>query len=272
MRKESNLYLLLFLLALFLFSACRSTKSGTDLQSSNADAMLQLMQMQGVKPMDSDISAKLKLEVGIDGNSLSSNGTFNVEQGEGMRIGITAMGLFEIARLDISTKETCFINKMGKEYARLSYSDVDFLGQAGFNYEILESVLMNRPFSPDGAAFTDAMKQMSVFVDSVYIILATGEKNKMNYNFTFRKSTGELVKTEGIYDNRVRVKCEYDNFEKLADRTFPREITLLIDGIDNTIGLKLKLSNIKEVPYDFEMSDVSKYKQMNLSHIFKLLK
>lgn len=257
---------------LFLLSACRSTKSGTALVKNNTPLLQQLEQMQAMIPVDGDITAKLRMVAGVDGKSLSSKGSFSVDKGNGMRIGITAMGLFEIARLDISVSEACLINKIGKEYAMLNYSENSLLGQAGLNYNILESVLTNSPFSPDGTPFSDAVKHMDISADSAYITVSTGKRDKMNYSFTFKKSTGELIKTEGVYDNTVRVKCEYSDFEKLISRTFPCSIHLVIEGLDKTIGLELELSNVKETVYNFSMSNVSSYKLIELSRIIELLK
>lgn len=271
MRKKGSLYIILFIM-LFLLSACRSTKSGTALVKNNVPLLLQLEQMQAMIPIEGDITAKLRMLAGVDGKSLSSKGSFSVDKGNGMRIGITAMGLFEIARLDISVDEACLINKIGKEYAMLSYSENGLLGQTGLNYNILESVLTNRPFSPDGTHFSDAVKHMDISADSAYITVFTGKTDKISYSFTFKKSTGELVKTEGIYNERVRVKCEYSDFEKLTSRTFPHSIHLVIEGLNNTIGLELELSNVKETAYNFSMSNVSSYKPIEFLRIIELLK
>lgn len=270
MERKSNIILLL-LFIVFALVGCRSAKNIKSVTVNDSSLVEQVQQMQALRPIERDITAKVRIQMGVDGKSLSSGGSFSVEQDKGMRIGITAMGLFEVARLDISPSEAIFVNKIGKEYARLSYADTGFLGRIGLDYNILESVLLNKPFSPDGKDFALSLPRMAVFSDSTRIIVNTEKKNNMRYTFCFNPSTGELVRSEGVYNDEVRVICSYGNFVQLTDRTFPRDINLVVEGIGRTIALDLKLSNIKEDIYTFNMSNVGSYKVIDIARIFEIL-
>lgn len=271
MIRKNSLYIVLLSVMLFV-CGCGTTKRERTSSASNAPMLELLQQMPAMRPLNNDITARIRMAATIDDKALSSKGTFCAEQGKGIRIGITALGLFEVARLDLSVDKALLINKMGKEYAALKYSDYGFLKQAGLNYKILEAVLLNRPFSPDGTDFAKAMSRMNIKSDAQHIVVSTGQINNMCYTFYFNTAGGELVKTEGIYDNRVRVTCRYSDFEKLTSRPFPQNMSLVIDGIGSAVGLELNFSNIKETEYVFGVSDTSKYSPIDFSRIIELVK
>lgn len=272
MPRKSNIHILLILAVLFFLWGCSTAKHDRTSAALSATLIEQLQQMPAMQPLNSDITAKIKMQAGVDGKTLSSKGTLGIEQGEGIRIGITALGLFEVARLDFATDNAVLINKIGKEYAKLKYSDYGFLKQAGLDYNILQSVLMNEPFSPDGKKFAQAVLHMNVSGDENYITVSTGQINNMSYTFYFDIKNGELVKTEGVYNKQVRVICLYRDFEKLTQRSFPTNISLSIEGVGRTIGLELNLTNIKEGDYDFEPADISKYRPIEFSRILEQIK
>lgn len=270
MERKGNIFVLM-LFIMFAMVGCRSVKSGKTVVPDNSSLVEQIQQMLSLKPVEWNIAAKVKVQIGTDEKSFVSGGSFGVEQGKGMRIGITAMGLFEVARIDISPDDAMFVNKIGKEYAQLSYADVSFLGEAGLDYNILESVLLNKPFTPDREDFFTSLPRMSVFRDSTYIIVNTGKKNNMQYAFRFNSETGELVNSEGLYNDKIKVMCSYDDFVQLSERTFPRHIKLVVNGLGRTVALDLKLSNIKEHIYRFDKSNVGSYKAIDIAEIFKML-
>lgn len=257
------------LMVLLVFSACRSSQK-TETDGKRAADVQQVLGMQALKPIDKSISAKLKISLGIDGKSLSAGGTFKAQKGKGMQIGVTAVGIFEVARLEFTPDKMLAMNKAGKEYATLDYTAVDAIARLGLGYDALESILLNSLFMPDGRDFASAVKQMEITADSSRITVVTPATTPMRYSFTLDKTTGELVKTVGRGDG-VHVECLYSDFTELNGRTFPQIVELSVNGGSVAFVLRMKLRSIKQGGFTFKKSNTDNYRCVSLSHLLDAL-
>lgn len=264
MKRKSEI-LVVLLMVLLVFSACRSSKKNV-FDGKRAADVQQVLGMQALKPIDRSISAKLKISLGVDGKSFSSGGTFKAQQSKGMQIGVTAMGIFEVARLEFTPDNMLVINKIGKECATVEYTGVDAVARFGLGYDDLESVLLNSLFMPDGRDFASSVGQMEITVDSSLVTVVTPETSPMRYTFVLDKTTGELVKTVGNGDG-VHVECNYSDFTALDGRTFPRTIELSVNGGTVAFVLDMKLKNIKQGGFIFKKSDTENYRSVSLSQL-----
>lgn len=268
MERRKGIKYILLIFVLLLLAGCRSAK-----RDGAGVAYHQLQQMQALKPLPKSLSAKLKLSAEVGVKPLSSGGSLKIQDGHGINIGITALGIFEVAYLQFTPVDAFLVNKVGKEYAVLNYSEVAFLGQAGIDYYMLQNVLMNRPFSPDGSNFVDALPSMGIKRLGDELVVTTPVQNRMQYTFRFSISTGELIETSGMYDNRVKVECKYSDFEKLgeSERSFPTNISVEVNGVGEAMHLNLELSKIKTDDYIFKKGNVSSYKRMELKRLIDSL-
>ncbi len=268
MKKDKILYLLI-LLVLFVLAGCRSTKQTSKKEVSNEVAVQKVLDMPALNPVAAALTAKMRISAVIGNNSFNAGGTIKMEQGAGIQMGITALGLFELARLEISPFDVQFVNKVNKEYAALSYTDVGFLQQTGLSYKILEAVFMNELFSYNDMPLAKALYDMTITRSADDVVLTTPMERGMQYRFFLNSTTGELVRTEGSYNNDVSVVCNYSKFEAVGARSFPRIISLVITGAEKNITLDLELSNIKTDTYRFKKSNISSYRKMNLLNLLK---
>lgn len=271
-RKKNSLSFLLLLLLLFVVAGCRTTKKIGTGNIKGDITLAELSSMPAFLPAPMNISSKLKLTAEVGAKTLSASGTLGIEEDKGVGLGITALGLFEIARIEITPQTALVINKVDNEYASINYSSNSILQQAGLNYDILQAVLLNVPFTTDGSDVLEALTVMDITRVGNDITLVTPQKGTMQYTFLIDAVSGELQKTSGTYNSSVKVNCEYRDFTEIEGRRFPREISLVVDGLDTPLSLKFRLSNIKEGKYKFKNSDTNSMKQMELNAILDAIK
>lgn len=269
-RKNRALLPVCLLFVMLLFAGCRSTKREA---ASPETVRLQtaVQQMQALLPIEGSLSGKLKIEALLGEKSLSVGGTIGIEKGVGLQLSATALGLFEVARLEATPAELFLINKVGKEFASVDYSTSSLLGKTGLTYDLLQSVLLNEPFIPGGDGFYASLTKMTLMHEEGNIVAVTPECDNMRYTFVFDAATGELRSSEGVYNDRVRVTCRYSDFKQLDKRTFPTKIDFEVQGVGTPIRLSLRLSNLKEGGYTFKRSSLSSYKKINVKDIIKAL-
>ena len=269
-RRKDSLPLVALLFVALLFTGCRSTRREA-VSPETVRLQTAVQQMQAMLPIDGCLSGKLKIEASLGEKSLSAGGTLGIEKGVGLQLAVTALGLFEVARLEATPEGLFIINKVGKEYASADYSASSLLGQAGLTYGILQSVLLNEPFMPGGDDFYASLSKMTLMREEGNIVAVTPEYDNMRYTFVFDASTGELRSSEGVSNGKVGVTCRYSGFKQLDRRSFPTKIDFEVQGTGTPIRLSLRLTNLKEGHFAFKRSSLSSYKKIDAKEIVKAL-
>ena len=161
------------------------------------------------------------------------------------------MGLMEAACFEFLPYAVRFIYKIDKIYADAPYSGVPFLQQTGTGYDILEALLLNAVFSPDGRPVRDALTGMASVDSGEHITLITSRQHPNVYRFTIEKRTGNLVRCEGDYANGGTLVCRYSDFVAFDGAPFPSLIELQFNGDDADASLLLKMSAFKSSEFKF---------------------
>ncbi|MBQ7877943.1 MAG: DUF4292 domain-containing protein [Bacteroidaceae bacterium] len=269
MERIDKYLLITVCLSVFLLSACRSTKRGAE--TANNAVITDICSTQALLPGDSCMSGKLRLTVDVDGKSLSTTGTVKMVRGNGIQLGFTALGLFEVARFEFFPNEALLINKFNREYSSLGYNDIPFLGYAGLDYSMFEALLLNEPFVSGGGSFQESLAYMNIVKEGKLYVITTPEKRGLQYTFFIDTETGELKQTRAIYNKAVTVDCVYSAFEKIGKHSFPHDINISVDGVGNAVNVNIKYSNLRSTLFSLKKSDVAEYRKMNISQMLERL-
>ncbi|MBQ8337027.1 MAG: DUF4292 domain-containing protein [Bacteroidaceae bacterium] len=245
MRNAGNKILLSLFVAALLLAGCKSKKSVVEVSRADIESMALVSAAPAVASPCTALSGNLKLSVDVNGKPFSAKGTMRIKEGDGVQIGVTALGLVEIACLEFFPENARLIYKLGKEYTDVSYAEVAFLQKSGINYEMLESVLLNRIFSPDGRPALQALPDMA-FADEGDCVTATTRPSKgIVYKFSIDKLTGNLVRSEGQHEGGGHVVCDYSGFEDIDGVMFPHTISLALGGVGTDVALSFVLSRVE---------------------------
>lgn len=243
--------ILTFVFAVLLLAAC-STRKGVTVSTADVARMELVSHSPAVAGGGGCLTGSMKFTAVVDGNSMSARGTLKIKAGEGIRIGITALGLVEVACIEFLPENARLIYKLGKEYADVPYSGVSFLQDTGIDYKMLESVLLNRLFSPGGGNAALALDKMRYAEEEGCITAQTAKVNGVVYKFFVDKASGNLVCSEGVHDSGGKVVCRYTDFVTMDnDRPFPRTIELALEGVDTGVTLQFVLSRVNSSSFDF---------------------
>ena len=240
-----------FALAVLLLAAC-STRKEVTVSTADVERMELVSHSPAVAAGGDCLAGSMKFTAVVDGNSMTTRGTLKIKVDEGIRIGITALGLVEVACIEFLPERARLIYKLGKEYADVPYSGVSFLQDTGIDYKMLESVLLNRLFSPGGGNAVLALDKMRYAEEEGCITAQTSKVNGVVYKYFVDKATGNLVRSEGLHDSGGKVVCRYSDFVTMDnDRPFPRTIELALEGVDGGVTLQFVLSRINSSSFDF---------------------
>lgn len=269
--RDADRHILLLIFSLLFFASC-STKRAAMGDASVAPLVEIVSSSPAVATERTTLSGGVKLSANIGGKEVSGRGTIRIKENEGVQIGITALGLVEVACIEFLPDTLCFIYKVGKEYTCLPYTSVPFLERAGLDYQVLESVLMNRVFAADGKLGAQALETMSFADEGEFVTATTDKENAVVYKFYIEKSTGNLVRSEGVYNSTAKVVCIYSGFEELDGVAFPHIIDLSLEATGMPATLQFKLSNLDADSFEFKRRRIgSSYDRLDIDEILRSL-
>jgi hypothetical protein len=216
------------------------------------------------------LSANVRMTATVNGESASTKGKLRIRRGEGVQVSATAMGLMEAACFEFLPDVLRFIYKIDKIYAEAPYGGVPFLYNTGTDYRILESVILNRMFSPDGRPFRTALADMEIAQERDYITVTTSRASHVVYKFYIDRSNGNLVKSKGDYANGGNVVCIYSDFVDFDGKPFPQKAEISFSGDGISAALTLKMSSLRNGEFSFSPRRVSKaYERISLEAILE---
>ena len=268
---NNRVWILLLCFSLFIVG-CNTKRSAIGTSTMDMESMALFTSSPSVALPRTSLSGNLKMSVNIGGDSFSAKGTMRIKEGCGVQIGMTALGLIEVASLEFLPDNMRLIYKLGKEYTDIPYSEISFLQKTGIDYNMLESVLMNKAFSPDGRPFLQTTTNISYADEGSYVTATTIDERGITYKFYIDKANSELVQSEGIHANGGKVICRYSNFKTVDGTTFPHTILLTLEGVGSAVSLQFLLDKVDTDDFNFTPRRVSSsYDKLNLEQLLKSL-
>ena len=262
------LVLTIVISVLLLSNSCVSSKKSvsTDFSDISYKELKKLPAMNGVGKY---LSAKLKFNADINGKHVSANGNIKIKRDVSIQIGINALGgLIEVARLEFTPDCMIFIYRLGREYAEVRYDEIGLFNRLGITYAMFEAILLNELFMPNGKSVESELSRMNLQTDNGELLLSTENKG-VKYCFHIEKNTGLLTLTQGDYENKITVNCDYFDFISLGERQFPKQIRFSIANI----AVDFALSNLKNEEFKLnKTTNVSSYKKVDISNLLKGIK
>lgn len=272
MQNANKRVLIFFLCFSLLLVGCKTKINTVETNIADMEALAFVSSSPSVALPRTCLSSDIKLSVNGDVKLFSAKGTMRIKEGCGVQIGMTALGIVEVASLEFLPEYMRLIYKIGKEYTDIDYSNLSFLKETGIDYTMLESVLMNKAFSPDGRPFLHAMKDMIFSDEDSCIVVTTVPTKGVVYKFYINKTNGELVQSEGIHDGGGRIICHYSDFNNVGNSTFPHTILLTLDGVGDPVSLQFTLGRVNTEEFNFVPRRISSsYNKLDVDQMIKSL-
>lgn len=224
------------------------------------------------------LTSKIKFKVRFDDKDVSLGGKLYMKRDDVIRIQLTALGLFEAGRLELTKDYVLVMDRMNKQYIKVDYNNVDFLRQSGLNFYSLQSLFWNELFMPGRNTRVTAAD-----TDDYTIDLAQGntvtlklDKGNLHYNWTADNAKGLINRFNGSYadnaNNNVAVDWAYGTFKAFSSKQFPTDNNIKVTTPKKSINVELQLNSIdSDSDWETRTNVSSKYKQVDLDDILRKL-
>lgn len=92
----------------------------------------------------------LEITVGMGRDSYTLGGKISMKRSEVMRINLTFMGFIEVGIIEFSPDDILIVNRMGREYTRISYDGTDALVKNNITYDSIEKLAWEKLYVDGG--------------------------------------------------------------------------------------------------------------------------
>lgn len=139
-----------------ILAACGSSKKAaekTELPATKTETKTE--KSKPVEQSGPEITVKrfvsdLEITVGIGRDSYTLGGKISMKRSEVMRINLTFMGFIEVGIIEFSPDGILIVNRMGREYTRISYDGTDALVKNNITYDSIEKLAWEKLYVDGG--------------------------------------------------------------------------------------------------------------------------
>ncbi len=241
-------YLIIGLAALFIVSCASRRKAmkedadgTTDATSLNIHTQEEqqqkkeqvVAQMQRNSQSTNGIRAHLNVSLAANGRSLSAGGTLKMKRNEIIQISLTALGLFEVGRMELTPDYLFVQDRINKQYVQVPWREIEALRNSGADFYTFQAIFWNELFvlgqhtkpteadfqishSGKKATLTPAKQHVAVKQQALQFIVDTSRQ---------LLERAILKTTQGT---PLDVTCDYADFTQLNSSTFPQTMSLAI--------------------------------------------
>ena len=264
---------ILFLLAgTLLLASCHSAKQAGSGQTSTANESAYKQRVISNSQTAGAITAKIKAHASMGTQGVTLGGSLRMKRNDVIQLSRTFMGLMEVGRLEFTRDNVLFIDRIHQRYARVSYSQIDFLSAADLDFYALQAIFWNEIFVPGSPDIAQVLSRFTLASSGDHTLLSLTSAPKLDYAFLTQTKTAQLTRTS-VHSKNVsnadNLECIYGNFVKLGGKSFPTTLNVKFNS-RKPLSLDLTLSSLNNASdWTTRTSVSSKYKEMDANKLLE---
>lgn len=198
------------LAAALIMCACGTSKKVADTTSTVATSASSASSSSSVSastpqkpavPAVKQFVSDLDITIAFGKDNFDLGGRLSARRGDVARINLTYMGFVEVATIEFTPSYLLFVNRMGKQYTKAGYKDLDVLVKNNITFETIQEQIWSRFDTTKGMAFDS--KALSRSLENLFNAnVKGGSKASININI------GE-PDTKREFSSRTEIKSTY---------------------------------------------------------------
>lgn len=222
------------------------------------------------------ITSKAKFRVQIGSKDISLSGSLHMKRDDVIRLQLVAFGIVEAARLEFTTDYVLIMDRINKQYIKVPYDKLDFLGKSGLSFYSLQALFWNELFQPGTTKLTDSqLKDFTTTAEEAGMTISF-DKGKLAYKWVAAKDNA-LIKSANVKykdgsDGGVQLNWDYKDFKKMGSKQFPSGNTITVTTPKKEVRLDITLNGIdNDSDWETRTEISGKYKQADVDDILRRL-
>lgn len=289
---------IVFVLAALMLGACASkrkamreqgadttavaggTAIGAD-KTENADAKAKKEQ-QIVRDLDANrqtargIRSRISLTLTAGSKSATVGGTLKMKRDEIIQLSLSALGLFEVGRMELTPEYLFVQDRVNKQYVQVAWKDIAALRNSGADFYTFQALFWNELFMlgqhdvPSTGAFKveDAGRQARLTPKAQHIAV---KPEALQFLVDSSRQLLERTQLSTSKAADLSMSCDYGSFALLDGKQFPCDLTLAItSGVQSyTAAFTLSAPQVDEGMKNLATKPSGSYKRVELDDVIK---
>lgn len=228
------------------------------------------------------LRSKISMRLAADGREVTVGGSLKMKRDVIIQLQLTALGLLEVGRLELTPDYLFVQDKINKRYARIRWEELPGIQGSGIGFSTFQSLFWNELFvwgkrtAPEDSDFSVTLKKKNIQLAPASVTPALGD---LALRFLVDAGSHLLQQTSVStqHKNKLSFTCDYQDFDLLDARQFPHQLSLTVATgarsyradivmnrlqVDESMGaLATSVNNLsyKQVSFDEIMNLITKH-------------
>ena len=220
-----------------------------------------------------DITMRMALNATVEGKTLPLKGTLRMYRGEVIQLSLTAMGLVEIARMEAAPDAVYIIDRLGKQYAVVSYSSIPGLGNTLLDYSLIESLLWNELFIPGQKSIASNLQLFTTEeTEGGQQLIYPKTQKMLACRFWADKDFTRLQKMR-LQLGQIQSDWEYKGYQTFGNSRYPTSLTANVMAGGRKATADFTFTNLTLDTKDWQKrTNLSNYRKVSVDVLLSKLK
>ena len=201
------------------------------------------------------IRGKMNINLKAGSSPLSASGTIKMKRNEIIQLSVTALGLVELGRMELTPDYLFIQDRYHKKYIKARWNEISSLQSTGVDFNTFQALFWNELFVPG----EDAVPSSEDFKESdggkrAHLQPTNQQKNSLTDFYTNEDRDLVYQTTMQSTDHKVRFDGQCKSWTKLDGKPFPTNLRLLITANNKSYSAELDFTRLQ---VDESMGDLS---------------
>ena len=216
------------------------------------------------------LSTRATIALNYNGLSATVKGRLRMRRDEVVQISITALGLMEIANIELTPKAAYIIDRVNKRYALLDYSS-GLLSNIGINFSTIQALFWNRLFIPGEKDVWNNAGDFALNMTGTQCLIEPNRQRILKCKFYTDADCKQLQQTD-LSLQHYTATWRYSQFETIDTYSYPTMHDVSINDATYAMGARIGLTEISTLDTGWKGStDLTRYKKVDLEQLLSII-
>lgn len=251
-------------------TGCRTTRQTESVDLSKKQRTELIAPLAQYPDEVKTLSTRATIALNYNGLSATVKGRLRMRRDESIQISITALGLMEIANIELTPKGAYIIDRVNKRYALLDYSS-GLLSNIGINFSTMQALFWNRLFIPGEKDVWNNAGDFALNMTGTQCLIEPNRQRILKCKFYTDADCKQLQQTD-LSLQHYTATWRYSQFETTDIYSYPTMHDVSINDATYAMGARIGLTEISTLDTGWKGStDLTRYKKVDLEQLLSII-
>ena len=190
-----------------------------------------------------DLSLRMAAEASYGDKTLPVKGNLRMRRGEVIQMAFTALGMIEVARVEMTPEAVWIIDRMNKQYAKVRYAELPLIGNSLVNFQMVEALLWNELFLPGQKNVMANLDKFTIEPSGTQQLIQPREQRSLACRFWADANLTRLQRTR-LQLGTFLSDWDYAGYQLVGDTRYPSSLGISLESGGKQVSARMTFTNI----------------------------